>query len=124
MRSLLASVLFAGLVGVLPAAAGDMTRIRVEVRTLGGKPIDRASVRIQFVEGRSVVKLGKKIVKSWEMRTNQDGVAKIPELPQGKMLVQVTAKGFQTYGETVDVNEDQKTIEVKLKPPQPQYSAH
>ncbi len=123
MRSLVTGILLAGL-AVLPAAAGDMTKIRVEVRTLGGKPIDRASVRIQFVEGRSVVKLGKKIIKSWELRTNQDGVAKIPELPQGKMLVQVTAKGYQTYGETVDVNEEQKTIEVKLKPPQPQYSAH
>jgi len=108
----------------MPLGAADMTKIRVEVRTLGGKPVDRASVRIQFVEGRSVTKLGKKIIKSWEMRTNQDGVAKIPELPQGKMLVQVTAKGYQTYGETVDVNEEQKTIEVKLKPPQPQYSAH
>ena len=111
-------------VSVLPVAAGDKTRIRVEVRTMGGKPVDRASVRIRFVEGHSVVKLGKKIVKSWEMRTNQDGVAKIPELPQGKMLIQVYAKGFQTYGETIDVNEDEKTIEVKLKPPQPQYSAH
>jgi len=123
MRSVLAGILFV-FIGVVSLAAADMTKIRVEVRTLGGKPVDRASVRIQFVEGRSVSKLGKKIVKSWEMRTNQDGVAKIPELPQGKMLVQVTAKGFQTFGETVDVNEEQKTIEVKLKPPQPQYSAH
>ena len=121
-RILAASVLCA--VALMPLAAADMTKIRVEVRTLGGKPVDRASVRIQFVEGRSVAKLGKKIIKSWEMRTNQDGVAKIPELPQGKMLVQVTAKGYQTYGETVEINEEQKTIEVKLKPPQPQYSAH
>ena len=123
MRRILAAVVF-GAVALMPLGAADMTKIRVEVRTLGGKPVDRASVRIQFVEGRSVTKLGKKIIKSWEMRTNQDGVAKIPELPQGKMLVQVTAKGYQTYGETVDVNEEQKTIEVKLKPPQPQYSAH
>ena len=123
MRRILAAVVL-GAVALMPLGAADMTKIRVEVRTLGGKPVDRASVRIQFVEGRSVTKLGKKIIKSWEMRTNQDGVAKIPELPQGKMLVQVTAKGYQTYGETVDVNEEQKTIEVKLKPPQPQYSAH
>ncbi|MEO8025666.1 MAG: carboxypeptidase-like regulatory domain-containing protein [Bryobacteraceae bacterium] len=123
MRSLIAGILFAGL-AALPAAADDTTRIRVEVRSLQGKPIDRASVRVQFVEGRSIIKLGKKIIKSWELRTNQDGVAKIPELPQGKMLVQVYAKGYQTYGETIDVNEEKKTIEVKLKPPQPQYSAH
>ncbi len=123
MRSLFA-IVFAACLFVLPAAAGDKTRIRVEVRTLTGKPVERASVRIQFVQGRAVTKLGKKIIKSWELRTNQDGVAKIPELPQGTMLVQVFAKGFQTYGETIEINEDEKTIEVKLKPPQPQYSAH
>jgi len=38
--------------------------------------------------------------------------------------VQVTAKGYQTYGEKYEINEEEKTIEVKLKPPQSQYSAH
>jgi len=51
-------------------------------------------------------------------------VAKIPPIPQGKILVQVIAKGYQTFGETVDVSEEEKTVEVKLNPPQPQYSAH
>lgn len=124
MRSLaVVFALFA--VSALPLAADPpMTRLRVEVKTLSDKPVDRASVVVRFVEGRSVVKLGKKIVTSWEMRTNQEGVAKIPSLPQGKILVQVIAKGYQTFGKTFDVNEDEKTIEVKLNPPQPQYSAH
>jgi hypothetical protein len=71
-----------------------------------------------------VAKFGKKIRTNWEMRTNQDGVVKIPPVPQGKILIQVIAKGFQTFGQTYDVNEEEKTIEVRLKPPQPQHTEH
>jgi hypothetical protein len=108
----------------LPLIADEMTKVRVKVTNLDGKPVDRASVVVKFVKGRSAVKLGKKVVTHWEMRTNQDGIAKIPELPQGQLLVQVIAKGYQTFGGTFDVDEQEKTLEVKLNPPQPQYSAH
>lgn len=105
-------------------ADAPMTALRIEVKTLSDKPVDRASVVVKFVEGRSVVKLGKKITTSWQLKTNQEGVAKIPPLPQGRILVQVIAKGYQTFGETFDVDEPERVIEIKLKPPQPQYSAH
>jgi len=101
-----------------------MTKLRVEVKTISGKPIDRASVVVRFIEGHSVIKLGKSIVTNWEMRTNQEGVAKIPSIPQGKIRIQVIAKGYQTFGKTFDVTEEEKTIDVKLNPPQPQFSAH
>ena len=100
------------------------TRLRIEVKTHSGRPIDRASVVVRFVEGRSVAKFGKKIRTNWELRTNQEGVAKIPPIPQGKILVQVIAKGYQTFGNTFDVSEEEKTLEVKLNAPQPQYSSH
>jgi hypothetical protein len=51
-------------------------------------------------------------------------VARIPSIPQGKVRIQVIAKGYQTFGQVFDVNEEEKTIEVKLNPPQPQFSAH
>jgi hypothetical protein len=86
--------------------------------------VDRASVIVRFVQGRSALKLGKKVVKSWETRTNQEGIAKVPEMPQGTVLVQVIAKGYQTYGKQYDLNEDDATIEIKLNPPQPQHSVH
>ena len=101
-----------------------MTRIRLEVRTVADKPIDRASVVVRFAGERSIAKFGRKVRTHWEMRTNQDGVANIPPIPQGKILIQVIAKGYQTFGQTVEVNEEEKTIPVKLNPPQPQYSAH
>lgn len=109
----------------LPLAADkELTALQIEVKNPDGKPVDRASVIVRFVEGRSKVKFGKKITTRWELRTNQLGMAKIPPIPQGKILVQVNAKGYQTYGKTHEVDEEAKTIEVKLNLPQGQYSAH
>ncbi|MBM3814940.1 MAG: hypothetical protein FJW20_25230 [Acidimicrobiia bacterium] len=102
----------------------DLTKLLIEVKTRGGKPIERASVVVKFVEGRSIAKFGKRIRTNWELRTNQMGVAKIPPVPRGKILVQVIAKGYQTYGETFEVEEPEKTLEIRLNPPQPQYSVH
>jgi len=101
-----------------------MTKIRIEVKNLHDKPIDRAAVVVRFVEGRSVVKLGKKVMTSWEVRTNQEGVAKIPSIPQGKIRIQVIAKGYQTFGQVFEIEEPEKTVEIKLNPPQAQYSVH
>jgi hypothetical protein len=101
-----------------------MTSLRIEVKTQSDKPVDRAAVIVRFIEGRSAVKFGKSIRKNWEMRTGQEGVVKIPPIPQGKILVQVNAKGYQTFGQTFDVTEEERTIEVKLNTPQPQHSEH
>ena len=117
------TILILALPGVV-LADPPMTNIRIEVKTYSDKPIDRASVIVKFVEGRNYAKLGKKIQTSWQLKTNQEGLAKIPAIPQGKLLVQVIAKGYQTFGETFEVNEAERTIEVKLNAPQPQVSAH
>jgi len=107
----------------LPLLAGDLTKLKIVVTNPSGKPIERAAVAVRF-GGRSVVKLGKMVRTSWEMHSTQEGVADIPEMPKGKIRVQVIAKGYQTFGQTYDVTEDERTIEVKMKPPQPQYSSH
>ncbi len=106
------------------ALAVDLTTLTVTVKTPLGNPVDNASVVVKFVKGRSKAKLGKKVMTSWEQRTNQEGIAKIPPVPQGTILVQVIAKGYQTFGEKFEVEEEQKSIEVKLNPPQAQYSSH
>ncbi|MBK7930159.1 MAG: carboxypeptidase regulatory-like domain-containing protein [Bryobacterales bacterium] len=120
-RALLAALC---LPAMLVAEDPQMTSITVEVKNLDGKPVERASVVVRFNEGRSIKKFGKKTILNWELRTNQIGVAKIPPIPQGKILVMVIAKGYQTFGETIEIVEPERTVEVKLKPPQPQFSAH
>jgi hypothetical protein len=107
----------------IPASADDITKLRIVVTTRSGRPIDRADVIVRF-GGRSVIKLGKMVRTTWEMRSSQEGVAEIPDMPKGQIRIQVIAKGYQTFGDTFDVKEDERTIEIKLNPPQRQYSSH
>lgn len=101
-----------------------MTKLTIHVVNDSDRPLDRASVIVRFVEGRAYLKFGKKIRDTYELRTNQEGEATIPEIPQGKILIQVIAHGYQTYGQTVDIEEAERVIDIKLNPPQKQYSAH
>jgi hypothetical protein len=107
----------------LSILGADLTKLTIQVKSKSGKPIDHASVIVKF-EGRSVAKFGKKVRTEWEQQTNEEGVAKIPALPQGTILVQVIAKNYQTFGQDFEVKEEQKTLEITLNPPQAQYSAH
>jgi hypothetical protein len=110
--------------GLTLLMGAPMTTLTIEVKSPSGKPVEHASVIVKFIKGHSIVKLGKSIRKEWELQTNQEGRAKIPPIPQGTILIQVIAKNYQTFGETFDVDEEQKTIEIKLNPPQKPYSAH
>jgi hypothetical protein len=113
------------LMGALAAHADTaMTKLLIQVTTDTGRPIDHAEVVVNFVQGRSVLKLGRNVHTTFDLRTNQEGEAKIPSIPQGKIKIMVNAKGYQTYGKTIEVAEEEKTIEIKLYPPQPQYSVH
>jgi hypothetical protein len=108
----------------LPVAAGDETKLEIVVKNQNGTPVDNASVIVKFVQGRSKLKLGAKIHEEWNLKTNQEGVAKIPAIPKGKILIQIIAKNYQTFGESFDVQEDERTLDIKLNRPQPQYTAH
>lgn len=102
----------------------NLTRLEIRVTTESGRPIEQASVVVKFVDGRSKVKFGTKIRKEWDVKTSQEGIVKIPPIPKGAILFQVRADNYQTFGKVFDIQEDEKTVEIKLKPPQPQYSAH
>ena len=114
------------LFGLFAAAlsAAQMTTLTIAVKNSAGKPVDNASVIVRFVRGHDLTKLGKGIRREWEVRTNQDGTVKIPPIPQGEILIQVIAKNYQTFGHSFDVDEPEKTLDIKLNPPQQQYSAH
>jgi hypothetical protein len=109
----------------LAFAARPTTEIRVKVKDPEGKPVERAAVILDFLAShREVFKLGRREPKHWEIRTNLEGVAHFPPIPQGTIRVQVIAKGFQTFGKNVDIDEEQKTVEVELHAPQKQYSVY
>ncbi|HEY4087521.1 MAG TPA: hypothetical protein VGM43_16380 [Bryobacteraceae bacterium] len=101
--------------------ASDPVKLTVHVQSaLNGKPIDRASVIVRFKSGIGVNL--KKIQTNWETKTNQEGNVTMPTMPQGEIMIQVIANYYQTYGGSFTTDKPEQTIEIKLNPPQPQYS--
>lgn len=105
-------------------ASAPQTTITVTVKNQYDKPVDNAAVILDFLGSHQVIKLGKRKPIHWEVHTNLHGVAHFPPVPQGTVQVQVITKQYQTFGQKFDVDSDEKAIDVKLNPPQPQYSAH
>lgn len=123
MRSVPRCILLLTCAAIAVFAAPPMSKVTIHVTASEtGKPVDRASVVIKFVKGRQPMKFYKQISNTWETRTNQEGNAILPPLPQGSMRVQVIAKDYQTFGDIMEVDTDPKTLEIKLNPPQPQYT--
>jgi len=86
------------------------SRLRIELT--GGdenKPVADASIYLRFPDQKKV---------ELDLKTNQEGIARSPEIRQGKVLIQVVAQGWKTYGEYHDVTESEQTIQIHLvKPP-------
>ncbi len=91
------------------------TKLRIIVTAGEGKPIGNASVYVRFNTSGGFLRHEKQVEMNF--KTNQDGSVKVPEIPQGKVLIQVIAKGWHTYGEWYDVEKDEETIAIKLAPP-------
>jgi len=91
---------------------------RVEVTVLrreDAKPIENASVVFQLVGDKG----------NMELKTNEDGKAVIDVLPTGsKVVLQVLAKGYQTYGKDYSIDKSEMALEVKLNRPGKQYSIY
>lgn len=94
-----------------PTSRIDVTILRRD----DGKPVENAAVVFQ-VDGDK---------GNMELKTNEDGKTMIDVLPTGsKVVVQVIAHGFQTYGGEYTLDKPQMTIEVKLRRPGQQYSVY
>lgn len=50
--------------------------------------------------------------------TDSKGIANVSEVPYGKVLIQVTAAGWVTFGRFYDLNKKEQTIPVELEPSQ------
>jgi len=102
------------------APAGDVqTRITIEV-TGGEKsvPVENASVYVKFIEERAIRK-DKKL--EMNVKTSREGIAHVPNAPLGRVLVQVVAEGWKTYGRWLDITDPKQTIKVHLERPPKWY---
>ena len=123
VRILLPAALF---LGAMALSAGNLTTLKIAVKTLSGKPIDRADVILHWNANPKHPRssFGRKVRTQFEVRSNQEGMANFPSVPQGSIRIQIIAKGYQTFGQVYDIDEEEKTIEVKMNPPQQQYTSH
>jgi hypothetical protein len=118
----LAAILF--MFSLVLVASSPKTTITIEVRNQFDKPVDNAAVILDFLGSHQITKLGMRKGMHWELRTNQQGIAHFPPIPYGTVQVQVITKKYQTFGQKFDIDTEEKKIDVKLNPPQQQYSAH
>ena len=101
-------------------AKKEQTNLRVLVQDEEGNPVPRASVLVRVLKGKKLKKIGQTL----ELRTSQQGTAPLPPMNQGHVLIQVIAKGFQTRGDTVELNELDQAVTITLKLPAEQHSVH
>ncbi|MBZ5699826.1 MAG: hypothetical protein LAN18_14915 [Acidobacteriia bacterium] len=79
------------------------------------KPVESASVYVKYVTERKLAK-DKKI--EMNLKSNLSGVCHVPEIPRGKILIQVIAPGWKTFGEYYDLEQAEQTINITLvRPP-------
>ena len=92
-----------------------VTRLRVEV-TAGEKsePVDSASVYVKYQKERL---LAKDRMVEMNLKTNRQGIATSPAVPRGKVLVQVIAPGWKTFGKWYDLNNEEEVIKINLQKP-------
>jgi hypothetical protein len=95
-----------------------VTKLRIRV-TANDKPLGNATVYVRFNVPGGLLHHDK--LAELDFKTNEDGSVKVPDVPRGKLLIQVVAKGWHTYGKWYDVDTDQETIEIKLVPPPKWY---
>ena len=112
---LLATLLVAAAGAGLSAGPQD-EEVRLEVAITAeetGDPVTNATVYLKYEEKRFLRK-DKKI--EFTSKTNDDGKAVFPLVPEGRVLVQIVAKGWKTYGKYYELEGPKQTLEVKLQP--------
>lgn len=91
------------------------TKLKIHVTSKGDKPVSNASVYVRFNQPGGLFHHDK--LAELGLKTNEDGTVKVPPVPQGKILIQIVAKGWHTYGKWYEINQDEASIEIVLEPP-------
>jgi hypothetical protein len=95
--------------------ANATTRLRIEITT-GEKPLplNMASVYVRYDIKHTI---GRDEHIEMNLKTNQEGIAIATDLPRGKVLVQVVADGWKSFGKWYDTTENEQTIKIHLDRP-------
>jgi hypothetical protein len=91
--------------GGSPPAARKKFKVQFEV-TAGADRVEGAQVILESAEAG--------VNFSREIRTNRQGAASASAVPEGKLKIQVVAKECDTFGEVINLAQDNQTIRVAL----------
>ena len=99
----------------------DLPKTRIRIEVTGGddnRPVADASVYLRFQENPRDQK-GKML--ELNLKTSSEGVALVPEIPQGHILIQIVAQGWKTYGEWHEINQAEQTVGIHIVRPTTKY---
>jgi hypothetical protein len=100
-------------------AASQSKRLTIEVT--GGEKnvaVADASVYLKYEEAR-VLRKDKKYALN--VKTNREGATHIPDVPLGRVLIQVVADGWKTFGQYYEITDPTATIKIHLDRPPKWY---
>lgn len=94
---------------------------RLAIEVTGGdsnKPVENASVYLKTLEQHAILKDKKTEIN---VKTNHNGIAHVPEPPTGRVLIQVVAEGWKSYGHWYDIADLKDTVKIHLERPPKWY---
>ena len=91
------------------------TKLRIHVVNPDAKPVSNAAIYVRFPVAGGL--FHKEKLSELSLKTNEDGSVKVPDIPRGKILIQVIAKGWKTFGKWYEIDSEAMTVEIKLEPP-------
>ena len=94
---------------------------RLTVEVTGGeanKSVENASVYVKTVQEHTILKDKK---TELNVKTNQRGIAHIPEPPVGRVLIQIVVPGWKTFGKWYEITDPNQVIKIHLERPPKWY---
>lgn len=77
-------------------------------------PISNASVYVRYEHPRFL--LGPEKIEL-DLKTDLEGVARVKDVPQIRVLIQVVKDGWKPYGEYFLLTKAEQTVQVRMQPP-------
>jgi hypothetical protein len=105
---------------VVALAADELATVHFLVlKDHNGKPVRNCSVIMHPVS-----KSGKLSRAGIQLKTDADGKTSYDGVPYGKLAIQVLAQGYQTTGETYEINKREMEITIRIKRPAEQFTIY
>ena len=99
--------------GPIVCRAADDDLVPIDVRVVSAadqEPITYASVYVTF---KQLKFLRGPTQNRWHAKTNAEGVARFPGVKPGRVLIQVVAEGWKTFGQYYEIEPKEETQSAK-----------